>query len=256
MDPADDAVEQHYDEIAEGWSDVIDSPGRKHILWPAVRDLLPDVAGKRVLDAGCGDGHYSAWLTEQGATVVGIDASRGMVETARARHGDRIEFQRADLAEPLPFDDDSFDVVLCQHVLSHLPDIDTPLREFARILEPGGVLVLSTHHPLRDYLVVRDRDQPDTTDLDLDPTIRADTETPDYHATERFEVHWGGDDEHPGVYYRRPLKAIIDPLFAAGFSLEALEEPGPDAEFERRHPDVADTLAEWPPGALCLRAVR
>lgn len=49
---------------------------------------------------------------------------------------------------------------------------------------------------------------------------------------------------------------IIDSLFAAGFSLEALEEPGPDAEFEHRHPDAADTLAEWPPGALCVRAVR
>ena len=256
MTPADDAVERHYDEIAEAWADIIDAPGRKHILWPAIRGLLPDVDGKRVLDAGSGDGHYSAWLADRGADVVGVDASRGMVETATDRHGDTVAFRRADLAETLPFDEDSFDVVLCQHVLSHLPDVATPLREFARVLGDGGVLVLSTHHPLRDYLVVRERDHPDATDLDLDPVVRTDTATPEYHATERFEVHWGGDDENPGVYYRRPLADLVTPLLDAGFTLDALEEPAPDAAFERDHPDVAETLAEWPPGAICLRAVR
>jgi SAM-dependent methyltransferase len=107
---------------------------------PGLRALLPPVAGLRVLDAGCGGGRTSAWLVEQGAAVVGIDASEELLTLARERLP-AASFVRGDLAEPLPFEDDAFDLVVAGLVMHYLRDWAPPLRELRRALRPGGALV-------------------------------------------------------------------------------------------------------------------
>ncbi|SDQ37204.1 class I SAM-dependent methyltransferase [Natronobacterium texcoconense] len=261
MDDDQRSITRHYDELASNWEAITRGPTKERILFPAIDSLLPSLSGKRVLDAGCGDGYYASLLADRGGDVLGIDASQEMVRVARDRYGDDVEFRRADLSEPLPaIEDDSVDVVLCQHVFSHLLSLETPLSEFARVLRPGGTLVVSTHHPFHDFLIVRDREYPNTTDaleMDLDPHVVADREKPAYHETERFEVHWGGpDSENPGTYYRRPLHALLDPLLAAGFDLSELVEPEPTEEFQRDYPDLARELRHRPSRSVCLRAER
>lgn len=66
-----------YEDNAEQYaSSNPDLPIRKSIEWPAVRSLLPDIIGKRILDAGCGDGTYSRRLADDGAEVIGVDFSK------------------------------------------------------------------------------------------------------------------------------------------------------------------------------------
>lgn len=89
----------------------------------------------RVLDAGCGDGGVAALLTAP--DVICVDQSEAAVEAARARG---LEVLQADI-EKLPFEDAAFDVVMCNWVLYHLPDLDLGLSELARVLRPGGRLV-------------------------------------------------------------------------------------------------------------------
>ncbi|OVE84560.1 class I SAM-dependent methyltransferase [Natronolimnobius baerhuensis] len=256
------AIERHYDELAASWTEITRGPTKEDILFPAIDSLLPDVNGKRVLDAGCGDGHYAATLAERGGDVLGVDASAEMVRVARERYGDEANFRRADLTESLSsIDDNAMDVVLCQHVMSHLPSLETPLSEFARVLRPGGSLVVSTHHPFHDFLIVRDREYPNTTEaleMDLEPhVVPAREGAPQYHETERFEIHWGGpDSDNPGTYFRRPLSALLEPLLSAGFSLSDLIEPEPTAAFREAYPDLADELEHRPSRAVCLHAVR
>lgn len=256
------AVERHYDSIADIWADFVRDPTKAHVLWPAVRSLLPPVDGERVLDAGCGNGHYSAWLADRGAEVVGIDASDEMLRTAEDEYGDdeQVDFHRARLDEPLEsLADDAFDLVLCQHVFSHLPSLETPLSEFARVLRPGGTLVLSTHHPFHDFRVVETETYPDVyAELkDVDPVVVSPSDAPNYHETERFEIRWAGPDgSNPGRYYRRSVSDLLEPLLAAGFELRALEEPQPDDAFEAAHPDHASELNRRPPRSICLRAER
>ena len=128
---------------------------------PGVREVLGEVRGRDVLDAGAAAGENSAWLVAHGARVVALDASDAMVELARARLGAAATVLRADLACPLPLADASFDAVLSSLTLHYLEDWLPPLREFARVLRPGGRLVLSTHHPAltddpaADYHAVR-----------------------------------------------------------------------------------------------------
>jgi SAM-dependent methyltransferase len=89
----------------------------------------------RVLDAGCGDGGIAALLTAP--DVVCVDQSEAAVEAARARG---LEALQADIEE-LPFEDAAFDVVVCNWVLYHLPDLDRGLSELSRVLRPAGRLV-------------------------------------------------------------------------------------------------------------------
>lgn len=260
MDGDPDPIEDHYDAVADIWAEFTQQPTKKHLLWPTIRSLLPPVDGLRVLDAGCGDGHYAAWLADRGADVIGIDASREMLRAAEEQHGDRVDFRRARLDEPLSFlEDDSFDLVCCQHVISHLPSLETPVEEFARVLRSDGSLVLSTHHPFHDYQVVRDEAYPDAYASleDLNPVVEPTPEHSTYHETERFEIHWTGEEgSNPGIYYRRSLTELLRPLLEAGFDLRTLEEPVPDETFEREFPDAAAELNRCVPRSICLRAQR
>ena len=105
-----------------------------------------DVRGcKRILDAGCGNGRYSRFLLKEAdpdAFVTSFDYSQQMLRRARERlRGDRVSHVAADLTH-LPYADATFDAIICGWVLEHLPDPRPGLRQLARVLRPGGRLLL------------------------------------------------------------------------------------------------------------------
>ncbi len=192
---------------------------------PAVRALLGDVHGLDVLDAGCAAGEHSAWLAEHGARVVALDASETMVRLARERLGAGARVLHADLANPLDLADASFDLVLSSLTLHYLEDWLPPLREFARVLRPGGRLVLSTHHPF----------------------ITADV-VDGYHAVRIVDDAWSGfaAEPVPVRYFHRPLQKIAGDVLAAGFVLRGLHEPQPTADADARDAAFAARLRTRP----------
>jgi ubiquinone/menaquinone biosynthesis C-methylase UbiE len=107
--------------------------------------LLGAAPGRRILDVGCGlgdDAAALAGLVAPGGSVVGVDGSGAMIESARDRHGAvaGLSFEVADAAA-LPFDDASFDACRVDRVLQHVAEPARAVREMARVLRPGGVLV-------------------------------------------------------------------------------------------------------------------
>jgi SAM-dependent methyltransferase len=105
-----------------------------------VRAQLPV---RSFLDAGCGDGRYlRALRAELPERLAGVDISERIVATARAAVPD-ADLRRANL-EALPFDDGEFELVLCSQVIEHVLDAPLAVRELARVLASGGVLILST----------------------------------------------------------------------------------------------------------------
>jgi ubiquinone/menaquinone biosynthesis C-methylase UbiE len=104
-------------------------------------DAIGAGPGMRVIDVAAGPGHLSRAAAERGAHVVGADLSPAMVLLARELHSG-IEFVETP-AEALPFDDASFDAVLCAFGLGHFPEPERVLAEFARVLKPGGTMALS-----------------------------------------------------------------------------------------------------------------
>lgn len=113
------------------------------------------VEGKDVLDAACGEGYGTAMLAARAAAVTGVDLSAEAVAHARSRYrADGLSFEQADCLD-LPFADDSFDCVVSFETLEHLEDQEGLLREFRRVLRPGGWLLISSP----DKAVYTDRQQ-------------------------------------------------------------------------------------------------
>jgi methionine biosynthesis protein MetW len=98
-------------------------------------------AGSHCLDVGCGDGRTSGlWLLDHGCSYQGVDVSESGVEEARALG---LQARRIDDASSLPFEDGSFDVIVCVEVLEHLFAPLDAVREMARVLRPGGLLIVT-----------------------------------------------------------------------------------------------------------------
>jgi len=109
-----------------------------------ILDVIGPVRGKRLLDVGCGDGVLSVRLAQAGANVTGIDSDPRMLATARRRAEEasiQIAFVDGD-AQTLPFDDRYFDIVLSVTMLCFVSGPERTVRELARVLRPGGLLVI------------------------------------------------------------------------------------------------------------------
>jgi ubiquinone biosynthesis O-methyltransferase len=109
-----------------------------------ILELVGDVSGCRILDVGCGDGEFALELTRRDAIVTGIDASAAMIEAAKDRakqHNANVTFQVA-VAEHLPFPAEQFDVVTAITILCFVEDAGPVFQEMARVLRPGGRLVI------------------------------------------------------------------------------------------------------------------
>ena len=185
---------------------------------PATISLLGNVAGLRVLDAGCGPGALTEWLVEHGAAVNAVDVSPEMVRIARERVGDRVRVQVADLSGPLPLETGSVDVVVSSLAMHYIGDWDGPLGEFHRVLTPDGAVVFSTHHPAMDWQLHSAEDYFDVRQV-----------------SERWSM--GTDSSFDVTFWRRPLTAITESIYRAGFFIERLVEPAPV-------PELADVDAD------------
>jgi SAM-dependent methyltransferase len=223
------SAERHndYDAFALGYTQDNDSNATNaYYERPAALALLGDVAGKRVLDAGCGAGSHAAEMIHSGASVTGIDKSAGLLAIARRRLGATVELHEADLSDPLPFAHDSFDAVLASLVMHYLQDWGPVLAEFRRVLVPGGRLVISTHHPFMDHPLAGG---------------------PDYFATYDFTEEWTkGGQTVLMRFWHRPLHAMTDSFRATEFALDVIAEPQPEPAAERLFPSIYADLRTNP----------
>jgi SAM-dependent methyltransferase len=200
---------------------------------PATLALAGDVAGRRILDAGCGSGPLFAALRDRGAIVTGIDKSAGMLELARRRLGDEADLQVAELGSPLPFPDDTFDDVTASLVLHYLEDWGPALAELRRVLKPGGRLIVSVDHPFVTNMAHRQEGR-----------------EPDYFATYNYTEEWTfGGQTALLSFWTRPLHAMTDAFTAAGFRILVISEPvaAPDTPRELFPDKFADN-----PRFLCF----
>lgn len=134
------------------WSDAYDSTPNPVVAMDSRHTiaLLSPQPGELILDAGCGTGRNFSKLERAGSSTIGIDFSYGMLSVARRNLAEIpavFPLLLADLERTLPFKTGSFDAVLCALIGEHLSELQSVLREFHRVLKPGGRLVFSVYHP-------------------------------------------------------------------------------------------------------------
>lgn len=196
---------------------------------PAMQALLPELRGKAVLDAGCGAGPLCAWLERQGARVTGIDQSAELLSLAKRELSPATRLLRHDLADPLPFREQSFDGVTASLVLHYLRDWGPVLSEFHRVLRPGGFVVLSTHHPM------------DTWHHHPEDSYFAEREL-----TERWKVPGVAEGLVEVRFWHKPLGRLFSDFQQAGFTVDEVVEPLPLDVGEHIDPQGVARLRRMP----------
>ena len=129
------------------WAANYDSPGNPVLLAeePVVRELVARYPAGVALDAACGTGRHAAYLAAAGHRVTGIDSTPEMVEVAKVKVP-TARFETADLTA-IPLSDGVMDLAVCALALTHCSDLGPPIREIARVVRPGGHVIISDVHP-------------------------------------------------------------------------------------------------------------
>jgi ubiquinone/menaquinone biosynthesis C-methylase UbiE len=241
-----------WNDNAENWT-LLSRQGydtfRDHVNTPAFMGLLPDVAGLKGLDIGCGEGTNTRRVAARGATLSGIDVAQRFVAFARERELSDplgIDYQLAS-ATALPFAAQSFDFATAFMSIMDIPEQELVLREALRVLRPGGFLQFSICHPCFHtprFAWIRDEEG-----------RRVALEVGDY-----FTPHWGSVEEWtfgsaPQAArdalpefrlfrvprFDRILSEWLNLILDAGFVLERFCEPTASDEALAACPKVEDT---------------
>lgn len=189
--------------------------GRRYVLDPVMFARATAVSPLRALDVGCGEGRFCRKLATAGIAVTGIDPTTELLSTARARHRDG-NYLRA-VAEALPLADRTFDLVLSYLTLIDIPDIDLAIREMARVLAPGGTLLIanlnSFNTPCADRGWIKD-ERGERLYYPIDHYLDDRTMWIEYRGIRILNHH-------------RPMHRYMKALLNAGLTLAWFDEPEP-----------------------------
>jgi 2-polyprenyl-3-methyl-5-hydroxy-6-metoxy-1,4-benzoquinol methylase len=213
---------------ARAWIALQDSgePARQVLLDPVMLRLCGAVEGRRVLDAGCGEGRFSRMLAKRGASVVGLDATRSLITAAAYRSASQGQWVRGSAAG-LPFEDSVFDLVVSYLVLVDIPDFRAAISDMARVLRPGGAAVVAN----LSFMSVNTG------------WVRDDRGARLHYAMDRYleerqvRLAWSGIEI---VNWHRPLGAYMHAFLSAGLVLREFLEPMPDDDSLRADPYFED----------------
>ncbi|EIU1681834.1 class I SAM-dependent methyltransferase [Pseudomonas aeruginosa] len=198
--------------------------------WPALQAMLPGLAGKRVVDLGCGFGWFCRWAREQGAAeVLGIDISQNMLGKAWAMTDDpAIRYLRQDL-ETLELPAASFDFAYSSLALHYIDDLRRLLANLHAALLPGAALVFSIEHPI--YMA------PSHPGWQLDGEGRRIWPLDRYSIEGPRTTDWLASGV---VKHHRTLGSLLNLLIELGFRLARVEEWSPSDEQVAARPELAE----------------
>jgi SAM-dependent methyltransferase len=213
--------------------------------WPMLQTLLPEMAGRRVVDLGCGFGWFCRWARTQGAaSVVGIDLSQNMLSRAIASTDDSgVTYRRADL-EQLALPPGEFDLAYTSLTLHYIRDLDRLMSTVRAALAPDGCFVGSVEHPLFTA--------PSSPEWVHQPGRRPTWPLDGYLREGPRVTDWLA----PGVVkHHRTIDTYVSALLAHGFELTHLREWGPTDAQVQSHPEW-DVERDRPPFMLFAARVR
>jgi len=233
----DEMVGEAWDRVADLWFGGYSKFGdvnRQYVIDPAILKILGKVKGKRILDAGCGNGYLCRLLSKKGAKMVGIDVSKRSIEIAEAFEKKKrmnIQYWVGSICNLSMCDDGSFDAVVSNLVLMDLQDLDTAVKELHRVLKPEGRLVFSIMHPCFS--------SPPVHGWVREPVDSQRKEDWLYWKVDRYFdrtiEEWRYFDFPPTYSFHRPLSDYVKVLLRNGFTITDFEEPVPAEKDMEEH---------------------
>jgi SAM-dependent methyltransferase len=202
-----------------------------------ILQVLGDVSGRRVLDAGCGEGYLSRKLAKLGAKVTGVELSSKMLSYAleeQDREPLEITYHEASITS-LPFlPVHSFDIVITNNVIQDVEDYQAAFREFARLLRPGGTYLQIVNHPC--FMTPGWGWERDAAGK------RLHWKVDHYFRRGPFDTPWRPETGMaPTVYWHRTLGDLVNGLISCGFRIMQLIEPEPPESMRISHPELYES---------------
>jgi len=208
-------VANWYDRHVSGSSDH-----HRDIIIPGALKMIDIKKGEKIIDVGCGEGSLCRELANRGAQVVGIDASKKLVEIAKKKSVKfNIHFRAADAGKLEGIQDSTFDAGCSILAIQNMEDLDSVAKETARIIKRGGRLVWVLNHPCFRI--------PRQSGWGFDEKRKLQYRRIDRYMTEMkipIQMHPGAS---PGIHtwtFHRPLSVYFDRLNSFGFAVTKLEE--------------------------------
>ncbi|SMC95064.1 class I SAM-dependent methyltransferase [Kibdelosporangium aridum] len=207
---------QHWESQAANWIEWARKPGFDAYWHYRERffDLIPAPGGVTV-DVGCGEGRLSRDLAERGYDVTGVEPSGSLRKAAQEAHPDGKYV--AGEAKDLPFPDASVDLLVSYNMLMDVDDLDGALREFARVIKPGGRLAITMVHPVADSIGF-DRDDPEAPFV-IDGSYLRTQPFSAVATRDGISMHFSG--------WHRSITTYCEALYKAGLLIETIREPMP-----------------------------
>ncbi|WP_251025494.1 bifunctional 2-polyprenyl-6-hydroxyphenol methylase/3-demethylubiquinol 3-O-methyltransferase UbiG [Bacillus sp. ISL-57] len=211
---------------------------------PTLRDMLPELKNKIVLDVGCGMGDFAKYcVKEQAREVVGIDISKKMIQVAQQRNShERINYVNIAL-EDLQIKQHEFDVVVSSLALHYIRDYDVVIKKINCCLKKMGVFLFSIEHP-----IVTARRNMDNWIVDKENN-RSHYAVDHYQDEGERRQHWYIDGI---VKYHRTFSTLINELILNGFQIEQVIEPIPDKKALNSLPKIINEMRK--PSFMIIRA--
>lgn len=237
-------AKRDWNRLAETYRANCQEPGtyNKIVEIPAMFSLIGGVKGKKVLDAGCGHGHYSLLLAKKGAKVTGIDISEKMIELAKkdaVKASTQCQFLVCDMQDLSMFNSDSFDLVTSSLVVPGLDDIRKAFSEVYRVLKLKGIFTFSATHPVAE----KGHWERDSHDRKLHRNFD------DYFDRSIVNATWYAKDGRKVVetsFRHRTVQDYFDALTSVGFVVERLVEPEPMDKGKTLNIDVYENAKRIP----------
>ncbi|MDO8532781.1 MAG: class I SAM-dependent methyltransferase [Dehalococcoidia bacterium] len=229
-----------WDEVASWYDALVGEKGsayQQDTVIPGALRLLAPRAGERVLDLACGQGVFCRALHKLGVSVTGVDASERLIGLARSRSSRDIRYEVADARQMAALPRQGFDAAACLLAIENIDAVGLVFAECARVLRPGGRLVLVMTHPCFRI--------PRQSGWGWDEGRHLQYRRVDSYLSEMkvpIQMHPGADPSQITWTFHRPMQAYVQALAGAGLLVEALEEwpskrvskPGPQARAENR----------------------
>lgn len=195
---------------------------------PNTQAMLGEIAGKAVLDMGCGSGVYADYFLSKGAaSVTCLDFSAEMIALVEKKFGGKVNAYVQDLSEGLPKEKDAtYDVIVCPLVLHYVEDLTKVFADVARVLKPGGYMVFSTHHPFADFEC---------------------STTGNYFDRELVQEEWNTVGTPVRVtFYRRSLTEICSAITDAGLLISQISEGTVNEKIKDESAEIYERLSKQP----------
>ncbi|MEM0967363.1 MAG: class I SAM-dependent methyltransferase [Verrucomicrobiota bacterium] len=226
---------QTYDHFAGNYHrkrrNEADSLWNRYLDKPMIEKMIGEVDKESMaLDLGCGSGHLTGWLKDNGWTVCGSDFSSELIALAKEDHLD-LEFSVADMRQT-PYADGSFGLVISGLVLHYIEDLNPVYAEVARLLEDQGVFVFTVHHPFDEVTEVEAKG--DRFEARMNPYFHGNS------------YRWTLLDGMELTSYHHTFEVISEGARKNGFVIEQILESRADDQFKQSYPEFYARTNAYP----------